>query len=129
MRCVDLARTWTDLRHWLDESDIMVLPPLTADGPLVRLDDAAAVEPVCPADPADAVRRLQRVIERFAVTAVYVGQKSWARTPVPAPGELTSVEVRVLAAGVIHELQLVAAWYDDLTEPALNGVRAGGRSP
>jgi hypothetical protein len=121
MRCVDLAQTWTELHGWLDRAGIMVLPPLVADGPLVRLDDAAAVEPVCPRDPTAAIRRLQSVIELFAVPAVYVGQRSWARTPggTPEPAELTSLTVRVLAVGVIHELRLVAAWYDDLTEPAL----------
>jgi hypothetical protein len=127
MRCVDLAGTWTDLRGWLDRSGIMVLPPLIADGPLVRLDDAAAVEPVCPADPTAAVRRLQTLIEHFAVPAVYVGQRSWARTSVPEPGELTTVTVRFLAVGVIHELLLVAAWYDDLTEPTLGGATNGDR--
>lgn len=122
MRCVDLARTWTDLRTWLDRSGVMVLPPLASDGPLVRLDDAAAVEPVSPADPAAAIRRLQTLIERFAVPVVYVGQRSWARAATPEPGELTTVTVRVLAAGVIHELRLVAAWYDDLTEPTLGAT-------
>jgi hypothetical protein len=106
MRCADLTGTWRDLRDWLDARDVLVLPRLTGDWPMVRLDDDLAPDrPATVAEVAMVVDRLRQVIDRFAVPAVYVGQVYGD----PAP-ELGGVTIRVMAGGILHELALSAAW-------------------
>jgi hypothetical protein len=126
MRCPDLAATWADLTDWFDRHEILVLPQLSAGPLVVQLDadvdqDATAGS----VEMALVTGRLRSVIEQFGVRAVYVRQAG----PVPVgpppvgagpvgavpgdavrrgPGEVT---VRVVAGGVVHELNLFASWY------------------
>lgn len=112
MRCANLIDTWTDLADWLDQRDVLVLPPLAADLPLARLDTGCA-------DAVAAVGRLRRLIEHFAVRAVYVhivdGARAGTRDPEPVV-----VTVRALAAGAVHELKLFADWYVELLDSAVS---------
>ncbi|HEX3589762.1 MAG TPA: hypothetical protein VHV74_09015 [Pseudonocardiaceae bacterium] len=112
MRCANLADTWTELADWLDQRDVLVLPPLAADLPLARLDAGNA-------DVVAAVWRLRRLIEHFAVRAVYVhivdGVRVGAREAEPAV-----VTVRALAAGAVHELKLFADWYVELLDSTMS---------
>lgn len=127
MRCGDLDETWTDLVGWLDAAGVLQLPPLEGAALTVRLD--ADIDPSRPATAEEtrrALQRVQAVIERFAVPVVYVSRGIWDRSdewrlsgdrPVPRDGP-TSVTVRVVAGGVLHELPLVAAWYAELNDLA-----------
>ena len=111
MRCPDLAATWTDLTGWFQQHGILVLPPLCAGPPVVQLD--ADVDPGGTANPAELDRvtsRLRAVIEHFGVRAVYVHETGGI------PGDEVrkgpgSITVRVVASGVVHELNLFASWY------------------
>jgi tagatose-1,6-bisphosphate aldolase non-catalytic subunit AgaZ/GatZ len=122
MRCVDLAQTWSQLREWLDHQGVLVLPRLTANGPLVQLDaDADQTRAASVADLARVTDRLRALVERFEVRAVYVHQIGGEPVPVPGGdrevrGEPSIVTVRVVAGGVVHELTLFAAWYAELLD-------------
>jgi hypothetical protein len=111
MRCPDLAATWTDLTGWFDRNGILVLPQVCAGPLVVQLD--ADVDDGGTASPAELDRvtgRLQAVVEKFGVGAVYVSQAGG----IPGdelrrgPGSIT---IRVVASGVVHELNLFASWY------------------
>jgi hypothetical protein len=115
MRCADVTGTWAAVRSWFDERGVLVLPRLTGVGPTVRLDGDLAVEsaseldfdrPATAAELALAVGRLQRVVERFGLPVVYVGQVRVGPDRDPA-----SVTIRAVAGGIVHELTLVASWY------------------
>jgi len=111
MRCPDLAVTWTDLTGWFHRNGILVLPQLCPGPLVVQLD--ADVDHGGTATPEEIERvtgRLRAVIEHFGVRAVYVNET----------GEITgddvrqgpgSITVRVVASGVVHELNLFAPWY------------------
>jgi len=119
MRCADLADTWTGLLEWFDQRGVLVLPPLTAETLLVRLDaDVDQKRTATPAEVGRAADRLRAVIEHFGVRAVYVQQ-----TPSPSPGrvcpEPAVITMRVVAGGVVHELTLFAAWYYDYLDEAV----------
>jgi hypothetical protein len=111
MRCSDLTATWLTLRTWFEERGVLVLPRLTGVGPTVCLEcdlapDLVSDRPATGAELAVAIGRLQRVVERFAVPVVYVGQVRNGPDDGPA-----SVTVRAVAGGIVHELTLVASWY------------------
>jgi hypothetical protein len=119
MRCADLADTWTGLLEWFDQREVLVLPPLSADTLLVRLDaDVDQKRTATPAEVERATDRLRAVIEHFGVRAVYVQQ-----TPSPSPGRVSPepavIIMRVVAGGVVHELTLFAAWYYDYLDEAV----------
>src|SRR5207244_81056 len=106
MRCPDLAATWSDLTGWFDRNGILVLPQLCAGPLVVHLD--ADVDHGGTASPAELARvtgRLRAVVEQFGIRAVYVHQTGG----IPGdelrrgPGAVT---VRVVASGVVHELNL-----------------------
>jgi hypothetical protein len=107
MRCADLTGTWSKLCEWLDARNVLVLPRLTGDGLTVRLDgDLDADRAATPAEVDRIIERLRQVIDRFAVPAVYVGQVCGE-----PDGDLSGVTVRVMAAGILHELTLDATWH------------------
>jgi hypothetical protein len=107
MRCADLTGTWAELRTWLEARNVLVLPRLTGDWPMVRLDgDLAPDRPATATEVASVLERLRQVIDRFAVPAVYVGQAYGETTADPS-----GVTIRVMAGGILHELTLSAAWY------------------
>jgi hypothetical protein len=118
MRCADLAETWNDLLAWFDQRGILVLPQLSADTLLVRLDaDVDQKRTATPEEVARAADRLRAVIDHFGVRAVYVQQ-----TPNPSPGRVCDpavITARVVAGGVVHELTLFAAWYYDYLDEAV----------
>ena len=119
MRCADLAETWTELLAWFDQRGVLVLPQLSADTLLVRLDaDVDQKRTATPEEVTRAADRLRAVIEHFGVRAVYVQQ-----TPSPSPGrvcpEPAVITMRVVAGGVVHELTLFAAWYYDYLDEAV----------
>jgi hypothetical protein len=110
MRCADLSQTWTELSSWFDRNGVLVLPPLSTDGPSVRLD--ADADPSRNADPVELERqlgRLRTLIEHFGVRAVYVSRDEQA-------GLLT---IQVMAGGVVHQLMLVADWYADFLDETI----------
>jgi hypothetical protein len=119
MRCADLAETWTGLLAWFDQRGVLVLPQLSAETLLVRLDaDVDQKRTATPEEVARAADRLRAVIDHFGVRAVYVQQ-----TPSPSPGspcaEPAVITMRVVAGGVVHELTLFAAWYYDYLDEAV----------
>lgn len=119
MRCADLAETWNGLLTWFDQRGVLVLPQLSADTLLVRLDaDVDQKRTATPEEVARAADRLRAVIDHFGVRAVYVQQ-----TPSPSPGracaEPAVITARVVAGGVVHELTLFAAWYYDYLDEAV----------
>lgn len=109
MRCADLTRTWMELSAWLDRNGVLVLPPLRADGPLVRLDADAA-----DGDLDRQLDRLRTVITHFGVRAVYVTRDE----------QLSAVTIRVVADGVVHELMLVAGWYAEFLDDTIGTATA-----
>jgi hypothetical protein len=113
MRCADLTATWAELTRWLERRDVIVLPPLVAHLPMVRLD-ANTGETTDPTDVA--VDRLRRLVDHFGVRAVYVEQFDALPLGVDAVPELAGVTVRVLVAGAVHELRLYAGWYGALLD-------------
>ena len=113
MRCADLTATWAELTRWLERRDVIVLPPLVAHLPMVRLD-ATTGETTDPTDVA--VDRLRRLVDHFGVRAVYVEQFDALPLGVDAVPELAGVTVRVLVAGAVHELRLYAGWYGALLD-------------
>ena len=123
MRCADLTATWTHLAAWLDARDVLVLPPLTAQLPLVRLD---ADPGTTGDDPEVAVDRLRRLIEHFGVRVVYV-----ERLTVAPPGtdsaEIAVLTVRALVGGAVHELRLFASWYVELLDSEVGAEAAALR--
>lgn len=123
MRCAELTPTWNQLADWLAARDVLVLPPLAAHLPLVRLDADSTGSCV---DPEVAVGRLRRLIEHFDVRVVYVDRQ----TAVP-PGEcdpdVAVLTVRVLVAGAVHELRLFAGWYVDLLDAEVGAEAAALR--
>jgi hypothetical protein len=129
MRCADIAETWGGLRDWLEASGVLVLPALEGGSPIVRLDaDVASDRDATPDEVSRSIGRLQAVIERFGVPAVYVGHTAWdpedewaleaGKSPTARPDGPTAVTVRVMAGGVVHELPMVAAWYAAMRELA-----------
>jgi hypothetical protein len=119
MRCANLAETWAELLAWFDQRGVLVLPPLSADTLLVRLDaDVDQKRTATPDEVARSCARLRAVIEHFGVRAVYVQQ-----TPSPSPGQVCPdpavITARVVAGGVVHELTLFAAWYYDYLDDAV----------
>jgi hypothetical protein len=113
MRCVDLAETWIELSAWFERSGVLVLPHLRADGPSARLDADAGPG----ADRAELDRQLDRlrtIIKHFGVRAVYVTRDE----------PLSAVTIRVVAGGVVHELMLVADWYDQLLDETIGTTPA-----
>ncbi|HKT05635.1 MAG TPA: hypothetical protein VJT31_39485 [Rugosimonospora sp.] len=107
MRCADLTGTWSELRAWFDARNVLVLPRLTGNWPVVQLDgDLAPDRPATGAEVASVVERLRQVVDRFAVPAVYVGTVAGE-----SGAELSGVTIRVMAGGILHELTLTAAWY------------------
>ncbi|HEX3593385.1 MAG TPA: hypothetical protein VHV74_27490 [Pseudonocardiaceae bacterium] len=122
MRCADLTATWTQLATWFESRDVLVLPPLVAQLPLVRLDaDADAT-----GDADVAVGRLRRLIEHFDVRVVYAERL----TVVPPGGdspEIAVLTVRALVAGAVHELRLFAGWYVELLDSEVGAEAAALR--
>jgi hypothetical protein len=121
MRCADLTAIWADLADWLERRDVIVLPPLVAHLPMVRLDantgaaaDATAV----------ATGRLRQLIDHFGVRAVYVERCDALPMERDAVPELAALTVRVLIAGAVHELRLYASWYGALLDSDI-GLEAG----
>jgi hypothetical protein len=113
MRCVDLAETWIELSAWFDRNGVLVLPHLRADGPSARLDADARPG----AERAELDRQLDRlraIIEHFGVRAVYVTRDE----------PLSAVTIRVVAGGVVHELMLVADWYDEFLDETIGTTPA-----
>ncbi len=107
MRCANLVDTWAALRRRLEQRDVLILPALSANLPLVRLDGDEAHDP----DGLDRVLdRMHLLIERFGVRAVYVERIGGG------PDDLAVLTVRILAGGVVHELKLFAAWYVDFLQ-------------
>ena len=100
VRCADLTETWADLTAWFAQRGVLVLPQLSANQPVVRLDDDGAAEPG---------QLLRAIVERFDLRAVYVHQLRDGPDP-------TIITVRAMAGGVVHELVLCAAWYADLLD-------------
>src|SRR5215213_1036896 len=104
MRCPDLAATWTDLTGWFDRRGILVLPQVCTGPLVVQLDADTDQGGTASAAELDRVTgRLRAVVERFGVRAVYVHQAGGI------PGDELrqgpgSVTVRVVAGGVVHEL-------------------------
>ena len=119
MRCEDLAGTWTDLRAWLADRDVLVLPRLEFTGPTTRLDaDVDPTRPATPGEVAAVLERFRAVVTRFEVRAIYVGEA----------GGAAAVTLRVVAGGVVHELTLVATGYAALVDGSAvltEGVFAG----
>ena len=110
MRCADLSQTWIELSSWFDRNGVLVLPHLHAEGPTVRLD--ADADPSRTADPVELERQLDRlrtIIEHFGVRAVYVSRDE-------AAGVLT---IGIVAGGVVHRLMLVADWYAEFPDEAI----------
>ncbi|HEX3787386.1 MAG TPA: hypothetical protein VHW44_05955 [Pseudonocardiaceae bacterium] len=112
MRCPDLADTWADLRRWLDQQRVLVLPPLTANLPLTRLD-ADTARSADGSDPERVVNRLRTLITHFDVRAIYVAEEHGGPEIGRPQQELAALTIRVLAGGVVHELTLLASWYDE----------------
>lgn len=115
MRCANLTATWAELTGWLERRNVLVLPPLTANLPLVRLaadlsgtGDIAEVE--C------AIDRLHRLIDHFDVQAVYVERTEGTQTEIGDNAEPAILTIRILAAGAVHELKLFATWYAELLD-------------
>jgi hypothetical protein len=123
MRCADLTFTWAQLTGWLERADVLVLPPLVAQLPLVRLD---ADTDGTPESTEVALTRLHRLIEHFGVRAVYVDRLRAPRAGAAAP-ELAVVTVRVLVAGAVHELRLFADWYVTLLDTDLGAEAVAPR--
>jgi hypothetical protein len=122
MRCADLTTTSQELMSWLEARDVLVLPPLVSHGPLVRLD--ADVDAI--GGTAVALDRLRRLVEHFDVRAVYVDRL----TAPPCAGavpDLAVLTVRVLVAGVVHELRLFANWYVELLDSEVGAEAAPAR--
>jgi hypothetical protein len=116
MRCTNLVDTWDELRRWLDARQVLVLPPLVANLPLVRMDfdsDGSGAAD----DVARVVGRLRTLIEHFDVRAVYVNQVYVEHTAEP---DIAVVAIRVLVAGAVHELKLFSAWYLDFLDSSVN---------
>jgi hypothetical protein len=111
MRCPDLAATWTELTNWFDQHEILVLPQLSSAPLVVQLDrDVDQGGTAGSADMKLVTDRLRAVIEQFGARAVYVN------TTGGIPGDEMrkgpgAVTVRVVAGGVVHELNLFASWY------------------
>lgn len=117
MRCANLTRTWTDLECWFDGRDILVLPALIADLPMVRLDSDC--------DDVDvALTRLRRLIDHFTVRAVYVERILSNPDGNSVNCEPAVVTLRVLAAGAVHELKLFAAWYVEMLDASVGAEAA-----
>jgi hypothetical protein len=123
MRCTNLVDTWDELRRWLDARRVLVLPPLVANLPLVRMDfdsDGSGDTD----DVARVVGRLRTLIEHFDVRAVYVNQvhvEQMADTAAgPEDPDIAVVAIRVLVAGAVHELKLFSAWYLDFLDSSIN---------
>ena len=133
MRCEDLGVIWSDLRAWLADLDVLVLPRLEFTGPSVRLDaDVDPTQPATPGEVAAVLARLRAVVTRFEVRAVYVGAAGGSVDAEPMGGGTSAgpaaVTLRVVAGGVVHELTLVAAWYAALIDDSdarVEGVFAG----
>jgi hypothetical protein len=106
MRCADLTGTWNGLRDGLDKAGILIMPPLEGLRAAVRLDaDVTTARPAGPAELDRVLERLRALVARFDIRAVYVGKTHDGPL-------LTSVTIRVLAGGVVHELTLAAAaWH------------------
>jgi hypothetical protein len=129
MRCADLDTTWAEIRTWLDQRNILVLPALETVGPLVRLDaDPVHVRPGrrderIPGPPlgqSSSVDRLKAVINHFNVQAVYIQQHG------VAPAE--AISIRIVAAGVVHELQLFSSSYADSLDHLIAAETGIGRT-
>jgi hypothetical protein len=116
MRCDDLAGTWAALISWFDAHGVLVLPSLSCDLPVVRLDSDLA--PRFAADEALglAVGRVKALVERFDARAVYVNRVGADTAAHNGGREMSIVTMRVVGGGVVHELTLVAAWYADLLD-------------
>lgn len=121
MRCADLGGTWAELECWLDTRDVLVLPPLVANLPLVRLDADCLGEP---ADADRVIHRLHRVVEHFATRAVYVERILGTRPDRPTEREIAVLTVRILAGGAVHELKLFASWYVELLDSSVGAEAA-----
>jgi hypothetical protein len=107
MRCRDLTGTWHELHEWFMANNVLVLPRLTGTGPTVRLDgDLAPDRPATAAEIAIVTERVRQIVERFAIPAVYVG-----KVADDLSGDASTVTVRVMAGGVLHELTLTSLWY------------------
>lgn len=121
MRCANLTDTWVELQRWLDAKDVLVLPPLVANLPLVRLDAD------CVGDPDDverAIGRLRSIVEHFDVRAVYVERIFGSRLTDPAERETATLTVRVLAGGAVHELKFFASWYVEMLDASVGAEAA-----
>lgn len=121
MRCANLTGTWAELECWLDTRDVLVLPALCADLPIVRLDSD------CVGDPDDVQRvvdRIRRVIEHFDTRAVYVERILGNRPDTGSESETAVLTVRVLAGGAVHELKLFAGWYVDMLDASVSAEAA-----
>jgi hypothetical protein len=118
MRCANLGATWTELACWLELHDVLVLPALVANLPLARLD-AGSDGSGDTDDVGRAVDRLRRLIEHFDVRAVYV-ERIESPPETAALPDIAVLTVRVLTAGVVHELKLFATWYLELLETTVS---------
>lgn len=121
MRCANLPGTWAELECWLDAHDVLVLPPLVANLPLVRLDADCAGDPD---DVRRVVERLRRIVEHFDVRAVYVERILGNVSPDDTNRETAVLTVRILAGGAVHELKLFASWYVDLLDASVGAEAA-----
>jgi hypothetical protein len=109
MRCRDLTGTWRELLDWFVANNILVLPRLTGTGPTARLDgDLAPDRPATAAELVTVTDRVRQIIERFRIPVVYVGQVADDLS-----GEASTVTIRLMAGGVLHELTLTSLWYVD----------------
>jgi hypothetical protein len=117
MRCANLTRTWTDLECWFHGRDVLVLPALVANLPLVRLDSDCADADV-------ALTRLRQLIDHFAVRAVYVERIVSNPDGDSVNCEPAVLTLRVLAAGAVHELKLFAAWYVEMLDASIGAETA-----
>jgi hypothetical protein len=116
MRCADLVDTWADLCGWFERHRVLVLPQLSSTQPLVRLDADLDHAGTAGADEvARAVDRLRAVIEHFDVRAVYVRETA-AGLGDGIRRDPGAVTVRLVAGGVVHELNLFASWYVELLD-------------
>src|SRR5690242_13886096 len=96
MRCDDLAGTWAALISWFDAHAVLVLPRLSGDLPVVRLD--ADLGPLLAADEALtlAVGRVKALVERFDARAVYVNRVGSDTAEHNGGREMSIVTVRVV---------------------------------
>lgn len=117
MRCAKLPETWADLECWFAKRDVLVLPALVANLPMVRLD--------ADCDDLDvALTRLRRLIDHFDARAVYVERILSNPDGEDVNREPAVLTLRVLAAGAVHELKLFAAWYVDLLDASIGADTA-----